>query len=244
MTGGTMTGDANGRAPGSFTYEEIADNYASVVDVKPWNAAYERPAMMALLPELDGRPVLDVGCGSGWYAEQLLARGAELTAFDNTPRMVELTRARVGDRGRVLIADLAAPLPFEWESFEVIVAPLVLHYVEDWGAMLAELRRVLTPGGMLLFSTHHPCSDAERNAPGGYFATAPVEEVWSGIGRVRFHHRSLTSIVEALADAGFLIERMVEPRPTEAFRAADPGGFERLERFPAFLLIRALKVTA
>jgi SAM-dependent methyltransferase len=93
-------------------YEGLADKYAATVDSKPQHAAYERPAMLSLLPEVAGRDVLDVGCGSGWYAEHLLGKGASVTSFDVEPRFVELTRSRIGERGVVLQADLSQPLGF------------------------------------------------------------------------------------------------------------------------------------
>ena len=93
-------------------YQDIADRYAGEVDTRPVNAFYERPAVLSVLPPLAGTRGLDAGCGPGWYTEQLVARGADVTAFDAVPRFVELTRARVGGRARVLRADLKRPLDF------------------------------------------------------------------------------------------------------------------------------------
>jgi SAM-dependent methyltransferase len=118
-----------------FSYDAIADGYARGVDDAPYNALYERPATLALLPPVAGAHVLDVGCGNGWYAERLLALGAAVTAIDGS------------------------------------------------AAMAAHAR--------------------------------------------------------ALADAGFAVERLVEPVPTAAFRAVRPEAFARLLRRPGFLLIRA-----
>ena len=86
------------------SYEGIARKYAETVDTKPWNAYYERPAVISLLPPLTNAKVLDACCGSGWYAEYLLSRGAAVTAFDLNSEFVSLTRSRVGERARVLQA--------------------------------------------------------------------------------------------------------------------------------------------
>lgn len=225
-----------------FNYDAIADNYAAVVDTRPWNALYERPGTMALLPEVRGLRVLDVGCGSGWYAEMLVSRGAEVVAVDITARMVELTRARLRGTASVLQWDIGQPLTFaETGGFDLIVAPLVVHYLRDWGPMLGELNRILADGGRLLFSTHHPSYDPERIIAGGYFRRELIEEEWRGIGTVRFYHRPLTAITEALAGAGFVIERMVEPAAAEELRQAAPAVHAHLETRPAFLVIRARK---
>jgi len=63
------------QSPTSSTdYDTIAERYAAEIDVRPWNALYERPTTMALLPDVAGRDVLDAGCGAGWYSEQLAGR--------------------------------------------------------------------------------------------------------------------------------------------------------------------------
>src|SRR5215207_2516075 len=77
-------------------YDAIADRYAADIDRRPWNALYERPATLALLPEVNGKDVLDAGCGHGWYAEQLVLRGARVVGFDRSARMAALAEARLG----------------------------------------------------------------------------------------------------------------------------------------------------
>jgi SAM-dependent methyltransferase len=229
--------------PGRFTYDEIAEAYAAGVDTAPYNALYERPATLALLPPVAGRRVLDAGCGSGWYAEQLLARGARVTAVDGSAAMAAYARARLGDRADVHVADLAQPLPFRDGRFDVVLSALVLHYLRDWATPLAELHRVLAPDGTLVFSTHHPTTEADRLEAAGqavdYAAVEPVEEDWTGVGRVHFYRRPLAAVIDALADAGFLVERFTEPRPTPAFAAARPDAYARLLRRPAFVVVRA-----
>src|SRR5262245_49272741 len=132
------------------SYDTIAGRYAAAVDTKSWNAHYERPALVSLLPPLKNAKVLDVGCGSGWYAEFLVSEGADVTAFDLNAEFVSLTKGRVGARATVLQADLAEPLTFAGdEEFDVAVCPLVLHYLRDWLPTLRELSRVLKPGGIL-----------------------------------------------------------------------------------------------
>ncbi|HEX6751607.1 MAG TPA: class I SAM-dependent methyltransferase [Longimicrobium sp.] len=231
-----------------FSYDEIADAYAESIDESPYNALYERPAVLALLPPIGGKRILEAGCGGGWYTEQLLRRGARVTAVDGSAPMVEHARRRIAalpaemrGRAEVRAADLRRPLDFAADgAFEGIVSALVLHYLRDWGPALAEFRRVLAPGGWLLFSTHHPAADANRLAHGeDYFDVVQEEDHWARVGLVRFYRRPLTAIAGALADAGFGIERIVEPRPSEAFRQLKPDAYERLLRFPEFLLALA-----
>ncbi|HJR09344.1 MAG TPA: class I SAM-dependent methyltransferase [Pyrinomonadaceae bacterium] len=223
------------------SYEGIAGKYAEKVDTQPWNAYYERPAVISLLPSLSNAKVLDAGCGSGWYAEYLLGRGAAVTAFDVNSEFVTLTRTRVGERARVLRADLADPLDFaEAGEFDVVVCPLVMHYLKDWQPVLGEFRRVLKPHGVLVFSTHHPFMDWKLFNTEDYFAVELLEDDW-GIGKVKFYRRPLTAISQDLDSAGFFIERLLEPQPTDDFRRVHPEGYERLTKNPWFLVVRARK---
>src|SRR6185503_6907102 len=115
---GTMTDPTDEIISGAyrFNYDLIAQQYASNVDNAPFNALYERPAMLALLPPLDGLRILDAGCGSGWYAERLIERGAQLDAIDSSAAMVDYARERLSrngflEKGRAVlqVADLADP---------------------------------------------------------------------------------------------------------------------------------------
>jgi SAM-dependent methyltransferase len=221
------------------SYDGIAGKYAETVDTKPWNAYYERPALISLLPSLENARVLDAGCGSGWYAEYLLSHGAAVTAVDLNSEFVALTLVRVGDRARVQQADLSCPFGFaEDGEFDVILSALVLHYLRDWHPVLCEFRRVLKPHGTLVFSTHHPFMDWNLFNKDDYFAIELLEDDWK-IGKVSFYRRPLTVISQDLDRAGFCIERILEPQPTEDFRREDPEGYERLTRNPWFLCVRA-----
>lgn len=129
------------------SYEEMAEYYFRDIDNKPYNAHYERPATLSLLPEVEGKSVVDAGCAAGWYTEQLLRMGAKVTAVDFSSRMIEMTRRRVGGRARLIQADLNEPLEFlEDGSQDVILSSLALHYLKDWTPVMSEFRRTLKPG--------------------------------------------------------------------------------------------------
>ena len=127
------------------SYDGIAGKYARKVDTSPHNALYERPATLSLLPPLAGAAVLDAGSGSGWYAEYLLSQGAAVTSIDYNAEFVALTRARIGAQATVLQADLTQPLSFAGDGqFDLIVCPLVMHYVKEWTPTLREFYRLIS----------------------------------------------------------------------------------------------------
>ena len=159
---------------------------------------------------------------SGLYAEQLAARGADMIGFDQSPRMVELCRQRLPS-GRFRSHDLAQPL--DWlpdRSGDLVLFALALEYVDDRAEALRELRRVPRPAGALVLSRQHPTGVWLRDG-GNYFDVRVIEEVWRRGWRVRYWLVPLERTCEELHEAGFLMKRLHEPRPTAAARAGAPG---------------------
>lgn len=224
-------------------YDAMADAYNARVDTHPHNALYERPAVLSVLPPLTGLSILDAGCGSGWYAQHFLENGAaRVLCVDASQKMSDAARARLGTRAQVLTADLAEPLTFAANGeFDLIVAPLVLHYLAEWKPTLLEFRRVLKPGGILAFSTHHPLMDFKLFDLPDYFATIRIEDEWE-TGKVSYYHRSLTTILNTVVDAGFAIEKVLEPQPLPAMQITHPELYEKLMHNPWFLVIRARRL--
>lgn len=229
-------------------YDLLAESYAALVDTKPHNAYYERPATLSLLPDVRNKKVLDAGCGPGVYSAWLADRGAEVVAFDVNEKMVQLARERLGTKVRVVQADLGVPLGFLADaSFDIVLSALVLNYVRDWGAAFRESYRVLRQGGLLIFSVDHPFADSSihnENERVNYFQTELVEHEWTGFGtpvRVPSYQRPLGAMINPLLEAGFALEQLLEPILTEKFKQQAPQDYEELSRRPGFLCVRAVK---
>ncbi|AQQ53104.1 class I SAM-dependent methyltransferase [Planococcus lenghuensis] len=224
-------------------FNRLASVYAQSVDTdSPYNSEYERPAMLEQLPEdLEGHTALDAGCAAGWYTSQLTDRGARVTGIDSSENMVDAARQRIGNQAEILHLDLEDPLPFEQNSFDLIISSLTLHYIRDWTDPFKEFKRVLKPGGILLFSVHHPLTDINLLEDADYFSTELIRDTWHKNGQsydVPFFRRSLQSVMnETLAH--FTISGIVEPLPTAAFREQDPEQFKRLMKRPQFLIVKA-----
>jgi SAM-dependent methyltransferase len=227
-------------------YERMTAVYADDAETDPMKAAYDRPTILTMAGDVTGRRVLDVGCATGALSRAFAARGARVLGVDLNPSLVKRAREATPTGVEFVVADIAEPMPFlGTAAFDVVAASLVLHYVEDWGPPLREFARVLRPRGLLVLSTHHPSADIHVGASETpYFETVLLTDTWHKGGRafeVRFWHRPMHAIVDALADAGFLVERMPEPIPPREAFAAMPEARDRLAHRPWYLFIKAVR---
>lgn len=220
-------------------YDSFAEAYAAENESNLINAYYERPAILALAGDVTGRRVLDAGCGTGPLAAGLRDRGAVVTGIDASAAMLALARKRLGADADLHLVDLADQLPFPNSAFDDVVASLVLHYLEDWAPTLAELRRVLRPGGRLIASVDHPFVAYTIQEPRpDYFATTSYTFDWTFHGQsapMKIWRRPLHAMSDAFTTAGFRIAALSEPQPDPAARELFPDDFHALSTKTAFL---------
>jgi SAM-dependent methyltransferase len=229
-----------GRQP---QYDAFADQFLRHAEDGFYNAHYDRPACLELLGDVAGKHVLDAACGPGLYAAELLRRGAHVTGFDQSPRMIELCEERC-PTGFFRVHDLGDPITWLPDgSADLALCALAIEYVDDRVAALRELRRVLRPDGALVLSRQHPTGDWLRHG-GNYFDVRVISETWSKGWQVRYWLAPLEVTCEEIAAAGFLIERLLEPRPVPEAAGIDPEDYERLCREPTgFLAFRLRPAT-
>jgi SAM-dependent methyltransferase len=219
-------------------YDILAEAYTAENESSLINAYYARPAILALAGDVAGRRVLDAGCGSGPVLAALRDRGAIVTGFDSSPGMLAQARQRLGDDADLHEAALGRPLPFPDGAFDDVIAALVLHYLQDWGPALAELRRVLKPGGRLIVAVDHPFAihgiQREAGHTRDYFATCNWTEDWIMGGQtvpMSFWTRPLHAMTDAFTAAGFRTSVISEPDPVPEAREL----FPELTDMPRFL---------
>ncbi|MFH9968754.1 class I SAM-dependent methyltransferase [Streptomyces mirabilis] len=220
-------------------YDSFAEAYSAENENNLVNAYYARPAMLALAGDVAGRRILDAGCGSGPLSAALHDRGAVVTGIDASAGMLALARRRLGADVALHLVDLSDRLPFADGAFDDVVASLVLHYLEDWGPTLAELRRVLRPGARLIASVDHPFVAYTIHDPRpDYFATTSYTFDWTFNGQsvpMRFWRKPLHAMTDAFTTAGFRLSVISEPQPDPAARELFPDDFEDLSTKTCFL---------
>jgi SAM-dependent methyltransferase len=215
---------------------------------------YEEQILPLAASELAGASsVIDIGCGDGQIARMLAASGAQVVGVDPTWNQIRVANERRGGVHYVRAAADALPVPDG--TFDAAVACLVFEHIDDVDGAIAEVARVLTPGGRFCFFLNHPLlqtpgsgwiDDQILDPPeqywriGAYLTEAEtIEEVELGV-HIRFLHRPLSRYLNALTDHGLTLEHMVEPAPPPGFLARAPE-YTDAASVPRLLYLRLRK---
>jgi len=211
----------------------------------------EWPAMRALVPELKGRRVVDLGCGFGWFCRWARQQGAaEVLGLDVSENMLARARATDPDAAVTYRREDLERLQLPAGAFDFAYSALALHYLDNLEGLLGQVHRALVPGGRLVASVEHPIYTAPsdpgwvRSAAGRevwpvdrYLDEGPRVTHWLAEGVVK-QHRTIGTYAGLLHRAGFTLAHLEEWGPTAAQIAEHPEYAIERER-PAFLLFAA-----
>ena len=213
--------------------------------------APEWPALRALLPDLRGLNVVDLGCGYGWFCRWAREQGAaRVLGLDVSEKMLAQATAATSDTGLAYARADMEKLELPEASFDVAYSSLALHYIEDLAGLFATVHRALVPHGRLVFSIEHPIYMAPTH-PGwlvgadggetwpldGYLLEGPRTTDWLAKGVVK-QHRTIGTILNLLIRLGFAISHVEEWGPTDEQIKVKPEWGKERER-PMFLLVAA-----
>ncbi len=211
-------------------------------------------SLRALLPDMRGFRVLDLGCGYGWFCRWAAEQGAaRVVGIDVSEKMLARARAATGPSPAItyLRADLDS-LELPKGPFDLAYSSLTLHYVEALAELFSTVHRALVAGGHLIISVEHPLFTApwrpgwvvdaqgRRTWPvDSYLLEGPRQTDWLTTGVVK-QHRTLSTYVNLLLRQGFSLSHLEEWGPTDEQVAAQPCLAEERQR-PTFLILAARK---
>ena len=239
-----------------FDYETFFNGYRKLRE-NPWSAneLFEKPALFSLLPGLEGKKILDLGCGFGDHCTEYVRRGAaSVTGIDISERVLDAARRENADPRITYIRMPMEDIGGLGGPFDLAVSSLAIHYVEDFRSLVKNVHGLLAAGGLFVFSQEHPMNSCfnggERWTKDGngvklfaniarYSVDGERESGWF-VDRVKKYHRTFSIIINTLIEEGFAIERIAEPVPTEEQMRLYPSHADLMHR-PDFLLVRAKK---
>lgn len=224
-------------------YDSVSDTYIRHIEQETsWNNLYERPAMIALFDNFAEKSVLDLGCGTGFYTDYALKKGASVVAVDASQKMLDYVKSSCdSDKLELRQADLLDGLPFLADSSQdYVICSLVLHYIEEWEGFVNDLYRVVKPGGEVYISIQHPFSDYLHFKKENYFEKSFVNDTWDskyGPIKVQQFTRSLSETLRPFINSNFKLSKVEEPLPDEKCKRIAPKVYKHLSEKPGFLFL-------
>jgi SAM-dependent methyltransferase len=234
--------------------EEFFAEYGKLErSIRGLDGAPEWPALRALLPDLHGLNVLDLGCGFGWFCRWAREQGAaQVLGLDVSEKMLAQAATANSDATITYARADMERLNLSQASFDLVYSSLALHYIENLPGLLKNVHDALLPGGRLVFSIEHPIymaprdprwlidGDGRKSWPvDGYLEEGQRTTDWLAKGVIK-QHRTIGTTLNLLIHVGFTIAHVEEWGPTKAQIVAKPELAQERER-PMFLLISALR---
>lgn len=197
------------------------------------------PTILSLIETINNKKVLDAGCGEGYLSRIFAKSEAAVTAVDYSTKMIEIAKRRTP---KELVIDYrqgnCEDLNFLADnSFDLIISNMVIQDLANYEKAFQEMYRLLVDGGCFIFSILHPCfvtpeSGWEKTKEGKklhwnvdkYFYEGAYEQALGDKEKMLLFHRTLTSYINTLIKTGFILESIVEPKPSK----------EMLKKYPSF----------
>lgn len=234
---------------------DFFENYGKMLrSIDGLNSAGEWHVLKKMLPDFQGKNVLDLGCGYGWHCIYAKEQGAEsVIGIDLSKKMID--KAKEKSKGlsityhQMPIEDIV----FEKEQFDIIFSSLTFHYVQDLEALFRKIYQYLKKGGSFVFSMEHPVFTAKNEQdwfrdenenrlhwPVDNYQDEGVRQTFFLGHEVVKYHRTVASILNMVINSGFSITQIAEPKPSEEIIEKYPEMKEELRR-PIFIMVSAGK---
>ena len=220
------------------------------------NVLFEIPTLHKLMPDLNGKRVLDLGCGMGEHCKDYINRGAKrVVGVDISEKMLEVARKENSDENILYLNIPMEDISSIDEKFDVVISSLAMHYIEDFDGVVKAVYSLLEDEGIFLYSQENPMNTCYSGSGSrwtldengvkihanisNYCVEKRFDSTWFVDG-VQKYHRMFSTIVNSLADAGFHIVRMEEPYPTKELVEKYPEYYDLYHK-PDFLFVKSVK---
>ncbi len=218
-----------------------------------YNEFLDMPNTLAVLGNIRGRSILDVGCGTGLYAKALVGRGARVYGIDISEKEIEIAKAEC--RGADFRVGSASDMPYANSKFDIVLMALAFTYFENMDAALDEARRVLKPHGRLVVSAANPVVGATIRIKGrprtyrrfyDYFEESVTHRRWT-VKRMHVampvKHITMETLLQLFIRHGFVLRRYRDARPLKNKRSSDKARYNFTKKVPYFMVMDLVRLS-
>ena len=221
------------------------------------NDLIEIPTFRSMLPNVKNKSILDLGCGYGETDKYLKELGATyVLGIDISEHMIDIANKENKIDGLEYKVMPMEEINAIDKKFDIIISSLAFHYIKDYNKLIKDIYNLLDENGILLFSQEHPMVLATIKEPyvsdskidinnkrfyllSDYNRSGIREMLWNGEKVIKYH-RTISELINGLVDAGFIIDEIKEPTPSEEAIEKVPKYIYQYDR-PYFIFIKAHK---
>ncbi len=222
-----------------------------------FNDCVETPILFKMLPELNGKSVLDIGCGMGQHAKRYSDMGAaSVMGIDISEKMLAYAKEHNGADNIVYRRMAMEDIETIGRSFDLVTSSLVFDYVEDFAGLMRKIHNLMKEDAKFVFSMSHPIVTAWDGVYDRYTRTETGERLYANlrnycvegkrkvdwvVNGYECYHRTVSSLINAQIGAGFVIEECREARVSDDMRKQYPSLFGGTVHRPEFIFFRCGK---
>jgi SAM-dependent methyltransferase len=251
-----------------MTYDQYSQNWIAKKKSKiHWAHDYlEKPAMFGELPDLSGKTILCLGCGSGEECEYLSTLNpAKIIAVDSSQKLIDWGKMQYEHETKIeFLCYTLEELELESQSVDFVFSSLTMHYIEDWTTLFTKIKTWIKPNVELkyqvIFSCHHPIkwgakanrskgfnefklgynksklNDKVYEVYGDYLTPRAIDEKLFGRLEIVHFHKSISTMWSQIQDSGLQVNQIIEPLPLEITRTTKPDFYNTYSKIPLFII--------
>jgi ubiquinone/menaquinone biosynthesis C-methylase UbiE len=237
-------------------WDKSADAWLDFVRTGKDHCRYyiNNPGMFRMLGNINGKQVLDLACGEGYNSRIMVRKGAIVTGVDFSKNQIRHAKEKENNNKMSIeyfVQNASRLSRFKDNTFDIVACFMALQDMNNYRKVVKELKRVLKTDGRFVFAIPHPCFERNVGRDGipytvkDYFTAKAYPLYWKMKRLTKYFkttsfHRSLSDYTNALRDAGLLISRIHEPKPTKQGCKVHPNLKENL-LIPQSIVIEAIK---